>query len=242
MIPKRQSIHVPGRDRVHSPVPEGIRAEEFIFSSLLGPVGPNREQGADASEDAALLFGRIRGLVEAGGGTPADIATMAVYVFDDKDRQAINQEWLKMFPDPAVRPARHILNVSPHGTHWRFAAHFTAILDDPSAPSGNRGDLVYSPLLVGRLPGSKTLPADPQEQAHALFQQVKTWAESTGGSVDNIVDVMLYLMSDDYRGVTNEAWKKIFPDRSNLPARQTWNVAPAGLNEGLFGAIVTALM
>ncbi len=242
MIPRRQTIQVPGRDRIHSPVPEGIRAEEFIFSSLLGPVGPNREEGSDALEDAELLFGRIRGLVEAGGGTPADIVTLAVYVFDDKDRAAINQSWLKMFPDPADRPARHIINVSPHGTHWRFGAHFTAVLPEPPAGSGERGKLVYSPLLVGRSPGAKSLPTDPLEQADALFQQVKTWAESIGGSVDNIVDVLLYLMSDDYRGVTNQAWKKIFPDRTNLPARQTWNVAPAGLDEGLFGAIVTALI
>lgn len=242
MIPRRQTIQVPGRDRIHSPVPEGIRAEEFIFSSLLGPVGPNREEGADAFEDAVLLFERIRGLVEAGGGTPGNIVTVAVYVFDDKDREAINREWLKMFPEPNDRPARHIVNVSPHGTHWRFGAHFTAILDDPSASSGERGDLVYSPLLVGRLPESKTLPTDPLDQANALFHQVKQWAESTGGSVDNVVDVMLYLMSDEYRDVTNQGWKKIFPDRSNLPTRQTWNVAPAGLREGLFAAAVTALI
>ena len=122
MALRRQTIHVPGRGRVHSPVPEGIRVGEFIFSSLLGPVGPNREEGANAAEDAGLLFERIRGLVVAGGGTPDYIVNMAVYVFDDNDREAINQAWLKMFPDANDRPARHILNVSPHGTHWRFAA------------------------------------------------------------------------------------------------------------------------
>ena len=240
MALRRQIIHVPGRGRVHSPVPEGIRVGEFIFSSLLGPVGPKREQGADAAEDAGLLYERIRGLVVAGGGTPDDIVSMAVYVFDDKDREAINQAWLKMFPDANDRPARHIVNVSPHGTHWRFAARFTAVLDDPSAKSGEEGNLVFSPLLTGRL--GNQMPSDEQAQCEALFQQIKKWVESAGGSIDNIVDVMVYLMDDKYRGVINQEWAKMFPDRSNLPARQTWNVAPTGLQEGLFAAAVTALL
>jgi len=240
MVLRRQTIHVPGRGRVHSPVPEGIRVGDFIFSSLLGPVGPNREQGADAAEDAGLLFERIRGLVVAGGGTPDDIVNMAVYVFDDNDREAINQAWLKMFQDANDRPARHIVNVSPHGTHWRFAARFTAVLDDPSAKSGEEGNLVFSPLLTGRL--GNQMPSDEQAQCEALFQQIKKWVESAGGSIDNIVDVMFYLMDDKYRGVINQEWAKMFPDRINLPARQTWNVAPAGLQEGLFAAAVTALL
>ena len=65
-------------------------------------------------------------------------------------REFINREWLKMFPDPNDRPARHILNVSPHRTHWRFAAQFTAILRDPSALAEEGGNLVFSPILIGR--------------------------------------------------------------------------------------------
>ena len=90
MIPRRQTIQVPGRDRLHSPVPEGIRAEEFIFSSLLGPVGPNREEGSDALEDAELLFGRIRGLVEAGGELlPILLLWLSMYLMTTTVRPSI---------------------------------------------------------------------------------------------------------------------------------------------------------
>jgi enamine deaminase RidA (YjgF/YER057c/UK114 family) len=242
MIARRQTIQVPGRGRVHSPVPEGIKVGEFIFSSLMGPTGPDREQERNAAEDAELLFQRIQDLVVAGGGTPENIVEMAVYVFDDDDREAINGEWLKMFPDANDRPARHILNVSPHGTHWRFAARFTAILDDTPASAREPGKLAFSPLLVGRLPGTGALPADPRAQAEAMFEEIKKWAESAGGSLDNIGSVMIYLMGDEYRKPINEVWAKIFPDRSNLPARQTLVVTPAGLQEGLFAAAVTALI
>jgi enamine deaminase RidA (YjgF/YER057c/UK114 family) len=242
MVAKRQVIQVPGRDRVHSPVPEGISVGDFIFSSLLGPSGANREEGANAAEDAGLLFQRIRELVVAGGGRPEDIVNVAVYVFDDNDREAINQEWLKMFPNPDDRPARHILNVSPHGTHWRFAAHFTAVLCDPSASAGELGNLAFSPLLIGRLPGTDTLPSDPQVQAEALFQQLQKWVESAGGTLDNVVDVMIYLMGDEYRAPVNKEWAKVFPDRTNLPARQTLVVTPAGLEKGLFAVAAKALL
>lgn len=242
MTVQRQTIRVRGQDRVFSPVPEGVKAGDFIFSSLLGPTGPKLKRGADVVEEAEIMFQRVRDLVGAGGGTPGDIVDVSVYVFDDNDREAINREWLKMFPDPKSRPARHILNVSPHGTHWRFALQFTAILRAPSPSAGGRGNLVYSPLLIGRSPESPSLPSDPQAQAEALFQQVRTWVESAGGTIDNIVDMMVYLMGDEYRAVINKEWAKMFPDRNNLPARQTLVVTPAGLEEGLFAAAVKALL
>ena len=48
-------------------------------------------------------------LLEAGGATLADVAKLTVYVKDNSVREAINAEWLRCFPDPADRPARHIL-------------------------------------------------------------------------------------------------------------------------------------
>ncbi len=54
--------------------------------------------------------------------------------------------------------------------------------------------------------------------------------------------MMVYLMGDEYREVINKEWADIFPDRNNLPARQTLNVTPAGLQEGLFAAAVKALL
>jgi 2-iminobutanoate/2-iminopropanoate deaminase len=34
---------------------------------------------------------------------------MTVYIKDDSARAAVNQEWLRCFPDPHDRPARHTL-------------------------------------------------------------------------------------------------------------------------------------
>ena len=42
----------------------------------------------------------------AAGGTTDDIVKMTFWLADPRDRDALNREWLAMFPDPAHRPAR----------------------------------------------------------------------------------------------------------------------------------------
>jgi enamine deaminase RidA (YjgF/YER057c/UK114 family) len=64
----------------------------------------------DVAEQARLMFINLARIMEAAGGTLADIARMTVYVKLAEARQAVNAEWLKAFPDPASRPARHTLH------------------------------------------------------------------------------------------------------------------------------------
>ena len=49
------------------------------------------------------------------GRTPDNIASMKVYLKDEKLRDAVNKAWLKMFPDEHDRPARHALKVELRG-------------------------------------------------------------------------------------------------------------------------------
>lgn len=229
----RQVIEVPGRRREHSPVPEGLRCGDWLFSSLLGPT--NGHSGENAEEDADLLFRRIGKLLEAAGGSPDNLVSLAVYVLDDRDRAAINGAWVKMFPDPTDRPARHILNVYPNGTHWRFAAAITAIIGD------QLGRLVYSPMIVGRVSGTGELPSVPLREVEVMFDNIKSWVEGERGTLDNIASVMVYLMEED-RSVLNQVWPKVFPDLSDLPCRQTLIVAPSGIPNARYGAVVTAVL
>jgi enamine deaminase RidA (YjgF/YER057c/UK114 family) len=49
-------------------------------------------------------------VVEAGGGTVADVIRVSVTVRDrSAARDAINQAWIAMFPDEHSRPARHVV-------------------------------------------------------------------------------------------------------------------------------------
>ena len=48
--------------------------------------------------------------VEAGGGRVEDIIKVTFWV-KAMQRKPINDEWVEMFPDPASRPARQIMEV-----------------------------------------------------------------------------------------------------------------------------------
>ena len=48
-------------------------------------------------------------MLAAAGASLRHVAKLTVYVRDDGVRDAINEQWRRCFPDPADRPARHIL-------------------------------------------------------------------------------------------------------------------------------------
>jgi enamine deaminase RidA (YjgF/YER057c/UK114 family) len=56
------------------------------------------------------MFLHMRQVVEAGGATVEDIIKVTVWMKELK-RKPVNDEWVKMFPDPASRPARQIMEV-----------------------------------------------------------------------------------------------------------------------------------
>ncbi|MBM2811980.1 MAG: hypothetical protein HW416_2739, partial [Chloroflexi bacterium] len=76
----------------------------------------------------------------------------------------------------------------------------------------------------------------------AMWANVKRWADAAGAGIDQIGNVMIYNMDDSTRNIVNVPWAKMFPDRANLPARQTLNVLPNGLQEGIFACVVTAVV
>ena len=71
------------------------------FSDLAYPVDSYELVG-----DTRAMRDEVRRIVEAGGGSTADIVRMAVWLKDRAQRQPLNDQWLTMFPDPHDRPAR----------------------------------------------------------------------------------------------------------------------------------------
>ncbi len=226
MAIRRQVVKVPGVERTHSPIPEGVKLGDLLFSSLLAPGDASGEEGVGTVPAAMSLFKRVSALLQAAGGSPDNLVDLAVYVLDDTDRQSINAAWLKMLPVNMDRPARHILNVAPEGVRGPFAVNFLAVVPNPSQSEANCGRLVYSPLIVGRVKGSGELPQNPEEQATAMFDNMKAWVEQEGGTLENIGNVMIYTMNNAYREIVNRPWARMLPDRNNLPARESINVIP----------------
>src|SRR5438067_10332211 len=106
---KRRVLEVPGISHGANPIPAGVRIGNLVFSG--GIAGQDADNGGrippELEQQVALTFRNIRALVEAAGGTTADIAHVAVSLKDLTYREALNAEWVKMFPDADDRPVRH---------------------------------------------------------------------------------------------------------------------------------------
>ena len=124
---KRQSIDVPGV-RHNAPIPMGSKLGNVVFSSgIMGTDPATGQQPTDPKEQAKFLFENIRSFMKEAGGTVDDIGHMRVLLKDDQYRDAINDEWNKMFPNPESRPARHALNVPLRG-NMLFQVELIAVL------------------------------------------------------------------------------------------------------------------
>lgn len=112
----RRSIEVPGLGHGDTPIPLASVVGNLLVSGGIGPTDP--ATGAtpdDADGQVAQAFANVRLVVEAAGGSVADIVKVDVFVADKSIRPAIDKYWTEMFPDKASRPARHVLSADQPG-------------------------------------------------------------------------------------------------------------------------------
>lgn len=104
-----RSIDVPGASH-NAPIPAGARVGPLLCSSGISGKDPVTGQlPADPAAQVKSAFANLQALLTAGGAKLSDVVKLTVYVKDNAVRDAINAEWLALFPDPHDRPARHIL-------------------------------------------------------------------------------------------------------------------------------------
>jgi 2-iminobutanoate/2-iminopropanoate deaminase len=104
-----RSINVPGLAH-NAPIPVGARVANVLCSSAIAGKHPATGRlASDPIDQARLAFDNLKLFLEAGGATLADVVKLTVYVKDDSVREHVNAHWLACWPDPAQRPARHIV-------------------------------------------------------------------------------------------------------------------------------------
>ena len=114
-MPKRTSIYVEGFSH-KNPIPAACRVGNMVYSgSIQGTDPATGKYGATLDDQATLMFAHVRRIVEAAGGTPENIVKMTVWLKDRGNREPVNREWLRMFPDPHSRPARHAIQSALDG-------------------------------------------------------------------------------------------------------------------------------
>jgi enamine deaminase RidA (YjgF/YER057c/UK114 family) len=104
----RQSVNFPGFAH-QNPIPNASRIGNVMMSSVISGVDPGtRNLPSDLAAQVTNVFTHIRRAIETAGGTPDDIIKITFWMKDPATgRAALNDEWVKMFPNPESRPARH---------------------------------------------------------------------------------------------------------------------------------------
>ncbi len=106
----RRSIHL-GEIAHQSPIPNASRIGNIIVSGLIRGFDPATSKLATTLEaQCKYMFLHMRRTVEAGGATVDDIIKVTVWV-KELQRELVNEQWVRMFPDPSSRPARQIMEV-----------------------------------------------------------------------------------------------------------------------------------
>jgi len=121
----RKAIHIEGFQH-SNPIPNAAQIGNILVSGALMARDSRTNRIAEGIEaQTALVFRHMREVIEAAGGTPDDIIKVNVALRDHNNRDALNAEWTKMFPDDATRPARQttpLVEDSPFLIHLDFMA------------------------------------------------------------------------------------------------------------------------
>jgi enamine deaminase RidA (YjgF/YER057c/UK114 family) len=106
----RTSIDVEGLHHGGAPIPQACLAGSLLLSSGIN--GMDSRDGsipADPETQVSLVFDNMRAILEKAGGNLGDIVKCTFFVRDRAIRAEIDEHWVKAFPDPRSRPARHTL-------------------------------------------------------------------------------------------------------------------------------------
>ena|ERR1700733_15144962 len=104
----RKSIDVDGFNHAGQPIPAACRVGNIVATGGVYGLDSRTGKIPDAvAEQAALMFANLRAILGAAGTSLDEVVKMTVWVKVPAARQALNDQWVLSFPDPASRPARH---------------------------------------------------------------------------------------------------------------------------------------
>lgn len=130
----RRTIAVDGLGHGGQPIPVAVTLAGLLATGGVG--GADRETGmhpAELADEVANVFSNIRAILAAAGASTDDVLKLTFFVSDRGTRDAINREWVAMFPDETDRPVRHTLVIDlPPGA--RVQAEMLATVTTGVAP------------------------------------------------------------------------------------------------------------
>ena len=105
---RRRSINPESLTSHKNPIPMGCVIDNILMTSAIQ--GHDPKTGGfpkDKNIQIELAFNALRTILFESGAIPEDVIKLDLFFTDKADRSLVNPFWLKMFPDPLSRPARH---------------------------------------------------------------------------------------------------------------------------------------
>ena len=127
--PRRESIYLDGFAH-KNPVPAACRIGEHLYTGVLTGRDPlHHTMPTTLDEQVRNIFAHVREVMRAAGGSTDNIIKLTVYLSDYRDRETLNEEWVRMFPDPTNRPTRQVMHAIFDGD-TKVQADLVAVLAD----------------------------------------------------------------------------------------------------------------
>lgn len=129
-MPSRRSIEVEGFSHGGQPIPAASRVGNIVMTG--GVSGQDPKTGLipdDLENQTELMFFNLARIMEAAGTSLDGVVKIVVFVKTPEARQVINKHWLIAFPDPASRPARHILRNDHLAANMLVQCEATAVVE-----------------------------------------------------------------------------------------------------------------
>ena len=102
------------------------------------------------------------------------------------------------------------------------------------------GNIVYSSGIGGQDRDGGGLPEDLHKQAENMFKNMKKFMELAGGTLDDVIYVLLLLKDRGVREHIDKFWLEAFPDEDSRPARHALQAELGGGAQ--MQALITAVI
>jgi 2-iminobutanoate/2-iminopropanoate deaminase len=79
----------------------------FRSSGIMGADPGTSQLPDDPARQVDLVFANALALLDVAGVELDQVVHVEVLLADNKYRDAVNEQWISLFPDPRDRPARH---------------------------------------------------------------------------------------------------------------------------------------
>lgn len=239
---KRVELEIPGLAH-RDPLPMGVKAGNFVFSSVISPQDPaTGENAIGAQAQIEQGFENVRLLMEQAGGTVDDVNHLWVFMKNFDHQPAMVDEWVRVYPHEGDRPARKTVNYDL-GYSTEIQIQATGYVGgakranfevpghthhDPIPMAARTGGLLQSSGISGIDPASGKVPGDLASQITFGMMHVRNLMKEANGTLDDIVSITILVRDLDRAEMVSDRLVELFPDPKKQPTLKFVNYRMPG--------------